>query len=626
MTSPNIPTMTPDDIRLPIRPFRNVYLVQNRDYWKACPFAYDKEQDLVLSFDFAVVHDVTSQDGTAEYLDHLVKSEYMERYNHDTYRFFASWFLDKNGQDIFTYRGIKISNAFRLYIWADITYTTHIFINLLALKHIRFENILAGTEDTHVIDILQLLGLKTENWSISGRGGAPEYYFPIFRWMNEQIYPSPIKRLAKIVINRILGTAAEMGGHLGIFKQGAYNVFIHPYHPTHDIIKSLNFDENINVVLENPFATGKITREKYIPLHWTAPRYTILAKTMISTFHERHYTRWHIEGIDICNYLQPIIMKRVSDLLPECLKRIDEIIDYFSKRRLHLIIDISNIGMTNSLLLNYCQKMNIPSYLIINGYLGSSYLDESKNALWINSYGTSIKEHYFAGMENVVCLGDPRMDAYAKTTRPVIINRVNPTIVIGASGYNNIDLNSYVAVEFDFLADILTACRTLIRQGRRMNIIIKVRPNGYIEQYSKFIQEYYPDIPVMIFDKKPMKQILSRADFYISIYSGTLFEASSLGIPVLYYKKDTEISYPPFDGKSELVTALTPEDLKMNIELFYEGDRVFDTFMDNNVLEKYVGPLDGRNLERNMNFVYSLLSTKNISLNRGDISVSKKYS
>lgn len=70
------------------RAYRHVYLVQNRGYWQTCPFPYDKELDLVLSFDFGVVNQIIDQGGTADYLDHLVASQVMERYNHETYDFF----------------------------------------------------------------------------------------------------------------------------------------------------------------------------------------------------------------------------------------------------------------------------------------------------------------------------------------------------------------------------------------------------------------------------------------------------------------------------------------------------------------------------------------------------------
>jgi hypothetical protein len=271
------------------------------------------------------------------------------------------------------------------------------------------------------------------------------------------------------------------------------------------------------------------------------------------------------------------------------------------------MITTTNIGITNSLLQNYCRIQNIPIYLIINGLLGGDYLDEAKDATWINSYGESIKKNYFKEMDNILCLGDPRMDEY-QTADNKPINYTNPTIVVGAAGFSNINLNSYVAFEYDFINDVAYACRQLIENGNKMDLIVKVRSNGYIDQYISFFSEYYPDLTVTLYDSISMHNVLLNADFYISIYSQTLFEASCMGVPALYYKKDTELRDPPFDGNSELITALSQQDLIDKIELFYQKSSIYEAFKQRKIMEKYIGPLDGKNIDRNMDFIYSLVS------------------
>ena len=101
--------------------------------------------------------------------------------------------------------------------------------------------------------------------------------------------------------------------------------------------------------------------------------------------------------------------------------------------------------------------------------------------------------------------------------------------------------------------------------------------------------------------------MLERADFYISIYSQTLFEASCLGVPALYYRKDTEIMFAPFDGKSELVTVDNVDDLVGALEEFRAGGSRFDAFLRREVMEKYIGPLDGCCFERNLLQIEKLL-------------------
>ena len=102
-------------------------------------------------------------------------------------------------------------------------------------------------------------------------------------------------------------------------------------------------------------------------------------------------------------------------------------------------------------------------------------------------------------------------------------------------------------------------------------------------------------------------EVLIRCDLYISICSQTLFEASCLGIPAIYYKEDKEYLDPPFDGKSELVTVDSIGALKRAFLDFKNNDARFDAFLDKSIMENYIGPLDGKSLERNLEFIYKLL-------------------
>jgi hypothetical protein len=279
------------------------------------------------------------------------------------------------------------------------------------------------------------------------------------------------------------------------------------------------------------------------------------------------------------------------------------------KNRFDLEIMIANLGLFETILDSCLKNRNVNNYMIINGLLMGEFCDEAKYALHINSYSQSIKKYYFEDKDNVVCLGDPRMDKYInyKPAKIKSISRDFPTITIGTSGYNNLDLISYTAIEFEFMFDILNTFNELNALGYKFNLIIKVRPNGFLSQYVAFTSEYFPYLKINIIQVGKMKDVLESTDLYISIYSQTIFEASCLGIPVIYYKKDKEYLDPPFDNKSELVTASNVEDLK-NIYLeFLNNSDIFTAFLDKKVMEKYIGPLDGKNLERNLSFIYKLI-------------------
>ncbi|MFH1384942.1 MAG: hypothetical protein ABIH47_08300 [Candidatus Omnitrophota bacterium] len=564
--------------------------------------------DLVLTFDFGMMREINSSKGMSEYIDHIVNPEIMEKYNYKTYAFFSNWYFNKDNEDIFSYKNINIGNAFRIAIWNDITYRVRLLVNLLAVKKLQYEKMLIGIEDKATHEVINFLDMKTQEWAPETEQMRPEYFFPIFRWMDEKIYPSGYKETLKKIFTVLLEGCKTVGEKIGLAKNAETDIFVHHYHPTVGIIERLNNSREINVILEK-FTWGKnILRGKRLPVAGSLKKCEQLSEKMISRFNDQKVSTFLIEGDDASELLYPAILMRVSKLLPHCLRIVDSINRYFAGRKLRLVVSITNIGLTNSLMQNYCREKNVPIYIIINGLLTYAFLDDAKDATWINSYGESIKKHYFSGMDNIVCLGDPRMDRYAKNENELKINYKKPTIVVGAAGFDNVDLNSYLAYEFEFLNDIMKACECLKERGREMDLIIKVRPNGYIQQYRDFVEEYYPDMPVRLFDSIPMKQVYSKADLYISIYSQTLFEASCLGIPVLYYKKDTQYLHPPFDGKSELVTAFTTDDLIKKIEAFYNRDKIYDSFKDVEVMGKYIGPLDGKNLDRNMDFIHAIIS------------------
>ncbi len=591
--------------------FRHVFLVRNRTYWKACPFPYDAKSDLVLTCDFALLHMIQEAGGRAYYVDHAISSEILERYNYKTYEFLATWYCNACGEDIFRFRGIDAGSAFRMEIINDVTYYIRMFANIHELlKGMEYKKFYVGTDDSILIDIIDFLGIAAAKWSCDRAQKYHEYQFPIFRFMHESLHPSRFRYKIKVLVLRILDTIRNLFQRFRRPKETDRHVYVHRYHPTERILSELKKTRDVRVVREDFNSFMDIFREVHLPVFASSGGdfYRSKADEILERFKKEKCVTFFVDDIDIADRLCEIIVRRITPLLPTSLRTIDAIIRFFTERRLSLMVTIASIGLTNRLMQNYCKTKNIPIYLIINGFLGNAFSDESRDATWINSYGPSIKKEYFKEQANVICLGDPRMDQYATSRKK---DRATPSgspvIGIGASGFSNMDLNCYLAIEFEFLNDIMKACKRLINGGWGMDIILKIRPNGYIDQYRDFLDEYYPDMPVTLVDNVPIVSVYEKVDFLISFYSQTLFEASCLGIPVLYYKNDTQYLDPPFDGKSELVTAFTVDDLAQKMETFFKGDTMFDAFKDKRVLEKYMGPLDGENSRRNMDFIYSLI-------------------
>ncbi len=80
-----------------------------------------------------------------------------------------------------------------------------------------------------------------------------------------------------------------------------------------------------------------------------------------------------------------------------------------------------------------------------------------------------------------------------------------------------------------------------------------------------------------------------------------------MGVPVVYFKLDEEDLYPPFDAKSELVTAKSGAELYKIVKDFEPDMEIFRNFMDPATLEKYIGFIDGGNLKRNIKVIEGML-------------------
>ena len=592
--------------------YQNVFIVDSIQWWDRAILSYDVAQDLVLTYDFGLQKKIIALGGQAFYIDHLIDSETMHANNFLIYDFFRDWHLDADGNDIFVHKNVPFGFSFRLEFWNDYTFYIRMRICLDLLKVLKIKAIFVGSENDLIPSILDELNFSYSLLDTNVQNHQITYYFPIAQWMDEKLRAKGFRGFlywAREVVTAVYGYVMPYIDKL-LGNKDKQAIFIQEYHPTKALISELRKDPNVRVVLANFSRGSKLIDhffERLIPVSGSHKKYIEEIAYLKEKFELKKCAKLVlVNGQDITTSVYKIIEKRVFARMANTLRTLDSAIEYIDRYPLKLEVLIANIGHVATLVDCVCKHKGIPSYLIINGMLLNAHQDESKYATVINCYSTSMRDNYFQGMRNVVCLGDSRMDVYCNSYKRVI-NRKKPRITIGASGFNPVDLNSYVAVEFEFVYDILSALSIIISKGIEVEIIIKVRPNGYQKQYENFVKEYFSSLHVKIFSDVPMIDVLETSDLYISISSQTLFEASCLGIPCIYYKKDDEIMYPPFHNQSELVTVDTVDEL---VEAFFdfqaEHER-YNSFLKKTVLEQYIGPLDGKNLERNINFIYELL-------------------
>ena len=534
----------------------------------------------------------------------------MERNNFLIYDYFARWNLDKDGKDLLRYRGVDFGFSFRLNFWNDYVTYIRLFLSALVVNELDFRKLFLCSND-QVENIFEIIGsdfnvIKPKVWKSKG------FYFQIDKWIDQKIRPSGLRKFfykTREIAASFIGNAKSFQDKL--FPNNKKVIFFQAYHPTYSLINFEILRGKNQVLLDNFAKNGPFInkfKQRIVPISTNTNGFNFFADEIMLKLKKGACNQLKIvlnnNEFDITNGINEIIFRRVDEALINKLKLIEDSISYLNSNRVNLLILIANIGEFSTIFDLVCKSKNIPSFMIINGLMAHNYMDEAKHATYINSYSQSIKENYFKGMKNIVAIGDPRMDKYP-TPKIKKINRKAPTIVIGASGFNTTNLNSYTAVEFDFIYDILQAIQAFQKD---VKVIIKVRPNGFKEQYLDFVSEYFDKLDVEVVFSKPVRRVLEKSDLYITIYSQTLFEASCMGIPVIYYKKDTEVINPPFDGKSELVTIYDVQELIEALNDFKKNHSRFNAFLDRSVMEKYIGPLDGRNLDRNINFIENILN------------------
>lgn len=585
--------------------YNTIYFIKDRSYLHAAPII--ETCDLVLTLDFFVFNYFQEKSIAVKFFDHLASPEFTEKFNHSVYQFVTSWY--KNGdKDIFKYREFNFGDSFQIAIWTEITQFASTFISAVSLKNYNYVHLITIGAPRTLIEILEYLKIDYSRIDTECLNTST-YYFQIDKWMNEKLEPRGLKPFLRHFLSYFFSQIFFTYDKLISYIKKTNLIFISRYHPTAPIINELNKSPDLKIIQDvMPLSAQCLKNGTFFKNRWChiSKRYSKKTKKeaceIFESWKKARTSRIIIDEYDISEMLYKIIELKVFSNLPIHISAIKQLTKLFARFPISLYVAYSNIGLVNNLVMNYCKQKSVASFLIMDGLQCSMYLQEQKNATIINSYGNEIKSNYYTNMDNVVCLGDPRMDAYMNRKK----ERTNEIVVaIGAAGFSNIDLNSYVGHEFHFMHSVLKALSPLVLQNDLHKIIIKVRPNGYIDQYRSLVEEYFNNLPIEIVDATPMQTILQKSDIYISFYSQTLFEAIAMGIPAFYFKNDTQFFSPPFGGNTDLPIIKSTDELTLAIRSQLHSLQKYG--LDKEAIEKYVGKLDGKSTERNVKYIRSML-------------------
>lgn len=579
---------------------KRLLVVKDRNYWASFEQSASKENDAVFAIDFGLYLKLKNEGFRVFFFDCFLDSNYMQALNQKMHDFLNNWFMDEQGNDRLVYKNYALGDAFKLSILSDVTYFCHFFLNFQGLLHLKCDEIIVST-DTEMFLIFQKTGIPFTYIVPEKMGNIPSYLFPIKKWMAEKVNPKSLSMQVK----KIVATCFDYFFYfIDKILPAKRTVFIQEYFCTNPIIKQLRSEGRFRVITSNYSGIKNIIAERRI-LYRSFADAEKESASLLQKVKSSQGIEWIENGVNIASYLYEIIFIAIERELKEACSCIESMELFFNKRKPAVMVPISDLWLKNRLMITFCKKNNIPIFYIVNGLLSLSFWQEAKDADWINAYGEAAKRDFFRNDSRVVTLGDPRMDAYAGMPHKAV-NYDSPTILIGTSAFNLIDLNSFVAVEFEFIYCVLAVLEKMLDAGRSFQIELKIRSNGYQHLYESFAAEYFPRLNIRFYQNESFESILEHADLYISFYSQTLIEAAARGIPSIYFKNDRQIMLPPFDGKSEVVTVLSEKELMEKVNAFFERSEIFYAFCERTVIEKYMGQLDGKNVIRNVDFINQL--------------------
>ena len=178
-------------LRLKKYNFKNIFIVEDRNFWAQCSDFCNKETDLVLCVDFGLKRQLIDSGYYVEFLDHLIDSITLEKRNVEMHNFLATWYNDSKGNDLLEYKGYSLGDSLLLYLINDVSYFCHYFFNILGLKEIKYDSLFVLTKDNTILNALKKAGLSFRQLEDSIEVPPyPVYLFPILKWVNEKVTPS----------------------------------------------------------------------------------------------------------------------------------------------------------------------------------------------------------------------------------------------------------------------------------------------------------------------------------------------------------------------------------------------------------------------------------------------------
>jgi hypothetical protein len=248
------------------------------------------------------------------------------------------------------------------------------------------------------------------------------------------------------------------------------------------------------------------------------------------------------------------------------------------------------------LIVRVAQSEGVPTWAINDGFKADDFSPDGMTADRALAWSISIAERYFTRRPDgpAVVTGNPKADAQRHiATRDRAPDAPLREVLVGSFTFSPVDIACRRSDAEWFLEAVIAGLRRSER-AREARIRVKLHPADRVDHYAHLAGE-----GVELLTSGDVVDLFSAADLYVTTYSTSLLEAIALGLPAIYYRVNDQRLHPPFsdDDVMDRRTATSTGDLARLVD-----DPALSALppADERAawLERYLGPADGRSVDR----------------------------
>lgn len=299
-------------------------------------------------------------------------------------------------------------------------------------------------------------------------------------------------------------------------------------------------------------------------------------------------------GVNLKSYFKEEVNWAIDNVFPCLMEVVDKGLWLFAKVKIDILFSQDDSTINGRYLCHIAKSRNVPVFVHPDGMRNSieppSRFSEYK-LLFSRGMMADFRSEGFT--RNLHIVGDPWLQisfgnnngnsVKSSQQRPLkilICLKLDVPQVLGNDWSSSMRYLENILRGIDPVqAHFEVTCRNFPGTLTYMRLL----KNNYFKAYPFHFQSA---------DDVPFEKAIDEFDICITSWSTTAYESAIRDKIVIYYSDTNMFNYAPFDGKSELATASSPDEMTGILQNILEGnDSIYRIFNNPEVLEKYTGHL-----------------------------------